>query len=448
VEKINVLQLYENFGFGAGKKTPESIAKYSNKRIFNFSICVLEPRSILERKLKYMGAKIYHVEGPKKFAELIKKEKIHVIHTAMREKLFSVFANAALRAGALAVILYDSMNEMVDLEKTKSIDRHGVSKMCALRYRKWQKIPDKEFHKNYRVWYIPVDLDWIESLEPSRSEILRRRKKLGIKPDDLVVGRVGRPDIGKWSDVLIDMMPHLIKKIPNVKFLVIGIPEGKKEEIEKRKLGKYFILLKPIPSDKFLMELLYLIDIFAYSSVSGESFGMSIVEAMACKKPVVVNSTPLVDNAQVETVDNGKTGFVVYSPEAFAEAIVYLASHPEIAKKMGLAGHEKVRKEYEGKKAVKMLEKRILELVAAKGMEISPKTLEEYENVAQFPSPRDIDNFEDEYKRRLRNYFGKPDLVKIFVGEHVAFSPLMLKFIRSIGLTNLRNMIVRSFGAR
>ena len=445
--KINLLQLREYLGIGGGAKVVELIAKYSNKGIFNVSVCLLKPGGAKEEKLRRMGVKIYHTESPEKFAELVKMKNIHVVHIQMGEKQFSVFAKAALEAGALAVILFDSMNEMVDLEKTKSIERHGVSKMVALRYRKMHKISNKEFHKNYRVWYLPIDLDWIDSLEPSRSEILRLRKKFGIKPDDLVLGRVARPDIGKWSDVLIEMMPYLIKKVPNVKFLVVGIPEKKREEIVRKKLGEYFIFLKSVQSDKSLVEALYLMDIFAYSSVGGESFGMSIVEAMACKKPVVVNSTPLVDNAQIETVDNGKTGFVVYSPRAFAEAIAYLASHEEGARRMGLAGHEKVRREYDVKMTVKTLEKRILEILAEKGMKLPTRFLKEYESVNQFPSPEEIDNFEDEYDLRLKNCFGKPDYIKILIAKHIVFSPIMEKFIRSTKLTTIRNML-RVLGAK
>jgi len=74
---------------------------------------------------------------------------------------------------------------------------------------------------------------------------------------------------------------------------------------------------------------------------------------------------------------------------------------------------------------------------------IPQKILKKYEKTSQFPSRKDIDDFEFEYERRLKDCFGKPDLIRILVGKHVAFSSFMQKFIRSVRLTDFRNMIMK-----
>lgn len=444
MKKLNVLQVVEALDLGGAGKNVQTTVKYFDKDIFNVSVCVLEPGGPREKAIKKMGIKIHNVnKSPEKFTELIKKRKIHAAHFMLGEKPFSTFAKAAIKAGTLPIILLDSMEKQVDPEISKLIDRHSVSKMCAIRYKKWYNVSKEEFHKNCMVAYLPIDMDETDGFSISTDEILRRRKTLGVGPNDLVLGRIGRPDIGKWSDTLIDMMPYLTKKVPNVKFLIMGAPELKKEEIMKNGLDKHFIFLKTDPSDRSVMEFLSLIDIFAYSSICGESFGRSIAEAMACKKPVVVDSTPLVDNAQIELVDNAKTGFVVHSPKTFAEAIAYLSSNMDMARKMGLAGYAKVKREYEAKKSTRMLEKRILELLQAKGVKVPKKILKRYEKISYSPSREEIDNFESEYERRLGDCFGKPDFVKIFISKHIVSSSSMRKFIKSIRLTNLRNFIMR-----
>jgi len=449
VGEINVLQTVDILGLGSDAKNVLMTVRHFDKKIFNVSVCVLTPGGEREKEIRKLGIKLYTVNGdPEKFAELIRKKKIHVAHFSLGEKQFSIFAKAAIKGGALTILLLDSMEKMVDPELTNLFDRHSVSKMCALRYKKWYKVSNEEFHNHHMVAYLPIDVEEIDSFRLSDDEILSRRKKLKIGPNDLVLGRIGRPDVGKWDDILIDMMLHLIKKVQNVKFLSMGTPEAKKEKIRSRGLEKYFVFLDPVPSDKAVIEFLCLIDILAYSSVAGESFGRSMAEAMACRKPLVVVSKPLVDNAQVELVDNGKTGFVVYSPNAFAEAIAYLGSNKDLARRMGLAGYEKVKREYEAKKSTRMLEKRILELLRAKGVEVPKKILKRYEKIHYFPSREEINNFEFEYERRLKDCFGKPDFIKILIGKYVAFSFLMQKFIRSSKLTAIRNMIIRSSGAR
>lgn len=441
MKKINVLQVCSYLGLGGIQKSLQIIAKYLDKNIFNISVCALMPGGVRERAIRKMRIKVYNVDkSPEKFIRLIKDKKIHVVHFHGAAKEFPVFTKAAKEAGVLAIILMDAGGKLIDPKISKLIDRHLISKMIALRYKKWGKISNEEFHKNCRVLYYPIDLDEAKRFKMSSGEILRERKKLGIGSNDLVIGGIGRPDIAKWGNV-IDIILHLIKRVQNVKYLVMGLPESKKMEIKRRKLDKYFIFLKPDPN---VAKFYCLIDIFALSSSrGGETFGRTTAEAMSFKKPVVARSTPLADNAQIELVDNGKTGFVVYSSKAFADAIAYLASNMGVARRMGLAGYEKVKREYEAKKITKMLEKRILELLRAKGMKISQKILKRYEKISQFPSRKDIDDFKIEYGRRLKDCAGKPDLIEILVSKYVAFNPLMQKFVRSIRLTDFRNTIMK-----
>ncbi len=61
-------------------------------------------------------------------------------------------------------------------------------------------------------------------------------------------------------------------------------------------------------------------DVFVTAAEIGESHRFAIEEAMCLGLPVVTCSTPWVDNAQVEQVDNGETGWIADHPLQFAEA--------------------------------------------------------------------------------------------------------------------------------
>ncbi len=442
MEKINVLQLFRYFGIGGSEKAVITIAEHFDKKIFNTSICALKPGGPREKMAKKLGIKIHHVDSTEKFARLIEEKKIHVVHV-FGVKSHIDYIRAAAKTSALVIIAMDNAGRFIDSETNKLFECHLISKMIALRLRKWYKMSNENFNKSRRVLYYPIKMDDILDYKISQKEIFDRRKKIGIKPNDLVIGRISRPDVGKWGNICIDMMPHLIKKVPNVKYLAMGVPDKIKEKIKMKKLEKYFIYLESPTSDEEVMKFFQLIDVFAYSSKAGESFGQTILEAMKFGKPVVVESTPLVDNAQIEQVDNGKTGFVAYYPKAFADAIAYLNSHPALIKRMGEAGYEKARRESEAKIAVRRMEKRILELLQTKGMKMPKKILDRYEKIHYLPSIQDTDNFEAEYERRLVDCFGKPNFVKILVGKNVAFSPTMQRFVRSIKLTDLRNTIMK-----
>ena len=68
---------------------------------------------------------------------------------------------------------------------------------------------------------------------------------------------------------------------------------------------------------------------------------------MASGLPVVTHpSRGSQDNAQTELVEHGVTGFVVNSPDEYAQAVAFLLSNPKKAVELGTAAREKALKCY------------------------------------------------------------------------------------------------------
>ncbi|HSL90280.1 MAG TPA: glycosyltransferase family 4 protein, partial [Ignavibacteriaceae bacterium] len=84
-----------------------------------------------------------------------------------------------------------------------------------------------------------------------------------------------------------------------------------------------------------------------------ESFGVAIIEASACEKPVVVSNM----GGLPEVVEDGKTGFVVESknPEMIVDAISKLIENPELRIEMGKNGRERVLELYDWNNSVKKM---------------------------------------------------------------------------------------------
>ncbi|HSN65369.1 MAG TPA: glycosyltransferase [Fusibacter sp.] len=88
-----------------------------------------------------------------------------------------------------------------------------------------------------------------------------------------------------------------------------------------------------------------MLDVSVSVSVSdSESFGVAIIEASACAKPVVVSNV----GGLPEVVEDGVTGIVVppRNPEATAKAIERLILDPVLRKSMGEAGRRRVEQLY------------------------------------------------------------------------------------------------------
>ena len=105
------------------------------------------------------------------------------------------------------------------------------------------------------------------------------------------------------------------------------------------------VTLHGAKSRSFVAELLSTASLFVQHSVTApngdtESFGISLVEAMACSVPVVVTK----HNGFVETVQDGITGLLIteHDVDGMAGAMAELLNNPSRAAAMGEAGRARV----------------------------------------------------------------------------------------------------------
>ena len=90
--------------------------------------------------------------------------------------------------------------------------------------------------------------------------------------------------------------------------------------------------------------ILYSSDIIVSSSIESETFGRTIIEAMAARKPVVATRV----GAHPEIIEDGVTGFLVEpgNPVQLADRIELLFINKEFAMEMGQHGRERYEKYY------------------------------------------------------------------------------------------------------
>jgi len=95
-----------------------------------------------------------------------------------------------------------------------------------------------------------------------------------------------------------------------------------------------------------------MIDISVFPSLQ-ESFGVSVLEASACEKPVIVSNV----GGLPEVVEDGVTGIIVppADPDKLADAIEKLVRDEELRKTMGKKGREGVERLYNWQNNVKQM---------------------------------------------------------------------------------------------
>jgi len=155
-----------------------------------------------------------------------------------------------------------------------------------------------------------------------------------------IVGNVAALVPHKGQRDLVDAAAIVVREVPDARFLVLGqgeLRETLERQIRHLNLEKHVLLAGFRPD---ALSLLKGFDVFVMSSVQ-EGLGTSLLDAMACAKPVVATTVGGIP----EVVVDGETGLLVppRQPPQMAAAIVRLLKSAAARRDMGAAGRARVQ---------------------------------------------------------------------------------------------------------
>jgi len=133
------------------------------------------------------------------------------------------------------------------------------------------------------------------------------RQKLGVSNDEHLILFIGRLESRKGAHILCQAIPHIVEQNPDVKFVLLGrdtdtAPDGgsfKHYFFNQARSGGFIdnlLFIDFLPNNE-LIQLYSACDIFISASLR-ESFGLTVIEAMSCGKPVVATSVGIVPELQ------------------------------------------------------------------------------------------------------------------------------------------------------
>jgi glycosyltransferase involved in cell wall biosynthesis len=175
-----------------------------------------------------------------------------------------------------------------------------------------------------------IDLDRVAAAPPASL-----REELWLPHGSPIVGNIGALVPHKGQRHLIDAAALVLREVPDARFVIAGEGELRgslEQQIKHLNLEKHVFLLG-FRTD--VLSLLKAFDIFAMSSVT-EGLGTSLLDAMACAKPIVATTAGGIP----EVVQDGRTGLLVAprDHDAMARAILTLLKDEPLRRRMGDAG--------------------------------------------------------------------------------------------------------------
>jgi glycosyltransferase involved in cell wall biosynthesis len=172
-----------------------------------------------------------------------------------------------------------------------------------------------------------------------------RKKNSFINPAPIVIGTIKSLEKKYGIDILIKSFKIVKERFPklDLKLLIVGEGTLKNEFVSLvRELNlQSSTMFAGFRGPEEIADYHNIIDIYVALSVEdSESFGVAVIEASACEKPVVVSDA----GGLPEVVLDQVTGFVVpkNSVHEAANAIIKLLSDEDLRLKFGKAGRERV----------------------------------------------------------------------------------------------------------
>jgi glycosyltransferase involved in cell wall biosynthesis len=183
-----------------------------------------------------------------------------------------------------------------------------------------------------------IDLERVDAAP--RAEL---HEELWLPHHAPIIGNVAALVPHKGQRHLIETAALVIRQVPDARFVIAGEGELRstlERQIRDRHLEKHVTLLGFRPD---VLSLHKAFDVFVMSSVT-EGLGTSLLDAMACGKPVVATAAGGIP----EVVEDGITGLLVPPRDhrAMAAAIVKLLNDAALRRQMGEAGLASVRERF------------------------------------------------------------------------------------------------------
>jgi glycosyltransferase involved in cell wall biosynthesis len=193
-------------------------------------------------------------------------------------------------------------------------------------------------HQHVVTVHEGIDLDHVDAAPP-----VNIHEAFFLPHHAPVVGNIGALVPHKGQRYLVEAAHLVVQHSPDTRFVILGEGELRdhlERQVHEHRLEKH-VLLPGFRAD--VLGCLKSFDIFVMSSVT-EGLGTSILDAMACAKPVVATTAGGIP----EIVDEGVTGHLVppRDPHGLAEAMTRQLGDEGLRRKMGEAGLARVRERF------------------------------------------------------------------------------------------------------
>lgn len=360
---IKIFILLDSFHIGGLHKQILNLAKFIDREKFKVVVCAQVSKGKLKREFEKTGCSIYDLKWKRKFdlkisyrlAKILKKEEPEIVFIPQAQALFYYkIARLFWRKQITQIGSFRALNFINGNlnERYEWIDNLFAN--WLLRSSKVTVVNSKALKTHYkslergdkkaRIKIIHNGSDFKPKITKSISKL---RQEHSLTKKDFIVIMAARLDPWKDFETLFEAAQIVIKRDPNIKFILIGegiLKEKLKTRIQELKIEKNVFLF----GEKRDIHNYYNLCDISLLSTFGEGFSNTILESMGMGKTVI--ATDVGGNREVL----GDCGYLLppNSPKILAELILNLRNNKAHLKNLGKSAKRRVNKNFSIAKCV------------------------------------------------------------------------------------------------
>jgi glycosyltransferase involved in cell wall biosynthesis len=376
--KTKVLHVIRSLELGGAERLVVNYARYCNRDKFKTYVCCLSGGGPLLKEAQQHAAGVDVLNKGRlglialiRLIRILRHRRIDIIHTHnFSAHLFGGIAGFICRTpcivGTEHNVAFDKRHPVIKRFLWHAFDRIiAVSEAASFSHMRQWRIPNKKMVVIRNGVSPPEDDDNL----PNKADPL---STLGLAENTKIVLNVGNLTEQKAQHILIEAAEEVLRQLPDALFLIIGEGEQRPKLealIEEKALGER---VKLLGSRTDVTSIVGRSSVLALSSL-WEGLPLTILEAMAAEKPVVVTDV----GGNKEAVRDGETGYVVPSrrPDLLADRILRVLNDEALAEEMGTQGRLRYEAEFRAERQIRKTEDLYDMLLRAHRKEIVPEPL-------------------------------------------------------------------------
>ncbi len=349
---IKLMQITHDLAIGGLQQVVVNICRTIDREKFDISVLCLRTLGEFVPEIERMGIPVHYLPqlvgrtdyfSFLKVADILRREKIDVIHTHNTQPLLDG-TTGALLSGVHTVVHTDHARDFPDKFRymlAEHIMSYFVYKMVGVSEHTSENLICYEKISSKKVLTIENGIDG------SRFEVkidpAYMRKELGIRDHGPIIGLGVRLAQQKGITYLLQAMPEIIRNYSDITLVVVG--QGKAQdqlEEEVVRLGIADHVLFP-GARLDIPELLQLFDLYVLPSL-WEGMPMVLLEAMAAGCPIVATEV----GGVAKVVDHGVNGLLVppQNVEQLAAAVNKVLGDKQLQKQFSQQGRRKFERNF------------------------------------------------------------------------------------------------------